>query len=75
MVGAGTYDDAARHSSPTKITEDDSLVLDLRWLIHAKRAAGRTKDLEAIAELELLQDPDIRAAAEAAGPSGKPRRR
>ena len=30
------------------------LVLDLPWLIQSKRAAGRPKDLEAIAELEAL---------------------
>lgn len=29
-------------------------VLDLPALIHTKRAAGRPKDLEAIAELEML---------------------
>ncbi|MCH6552192.1 MAG: hypothetical protein IH804_09300 [Planctomycetes bacterium] len=28
--------------------------LDLPWLIHVKRAAGRPKDLEVIAELEAL---------------------
>jgi hypothetical protein len=31
-------------------------VLDLDWLIKSKRAAGRTKDLETIAELEILSD-------------------
>lgn len=31
-------------------------VLDLEWLIRVKRAAGRPKDLEAIAELEALRD-------------------
>ncbi len=32
------------------------LLLDLPWLIHVKRAAGRPKDLEVIAELEALQE-------------------
>jgi len=31
-----------------------ALCLDLPWLIRVKRAAGRPKDLEAIAELEAL---------------------
>jgi hypothetical protein len=31
-------------------------VLDLRWLIRVKRAAGQPKDLEVIAELEVLQE-------------------
>jgi hypothetical protein len=31
-------------------------VLDLPWLIRVKRAAGRPKDLEIIAELEALQE-------------------
>jgi hypothetical protein len=31
-------------------------LLDLPWLIKVKRAAGRPKDLEAIAELEALQE-------------------
>jgi predicted nucleotidyltransferase len=31
-------------------------VLDLAWLIRVKRAAGRPKALEALAELEALQE-------------------
>jgi hypothetical protein len=30
--------------------------LDLEWLIRTKRAAGRVRDLEAIAELEALRE-------------------
>jgi hypothetical protein len=30
--------------------------LDLEWLIMTKRAAGRPRDLEAIAELEALRE-------------------
>ena len=30
--------------------------LDLPWLIRTKRAAGRPRDLEAVAELEALRD-------------------
>jgi hypothetical protein len=36
-------------------TGDDIVVVDLEALIRAKRAAGRPKDLEAIAELEALR--------------------
>jgi len=35
------------------------LCLDLEWLIRVKRAAGRPRDLEAVAELEaLLEERD-----------------
>ena len=51
MAGVGRFEAAVMHASPMKITKDESLVIDLEWLIHAKRAAGRTKDLETIAEL------------------------
>lgn len=56
MAGVGRYEDAVTHSSAMKITKDESLVIDLEWLIRAKRAAGRPKDLETLAELELLQE-------------------
>jgi hypothetical protein len=32
-----------------------------RWLIRVKRAAGRPRDLEAVAELEALRDERDRA--------------
>lgn len=54
MVGGGTYDDVAPHSTKLSVFGHDVLVLDLPALIRAKRAAGRPKDLEAIAELEAL---------------------
>lgn len=71
VAGVGRYDDARPHASPMLVFGHDTLVLDLDWLIKSKRAAGRTKDLEVLAELELLQDPEIRAAAAA----GLPKRR
>jgi hypothetical protein len=40
---------------------EDALVIDLPWLIRSKRAAGRPKDLEAIAELEALLAERVRA--------------
>jgi hypothetical protein len=35
-------------------------ILDLPWLIRVKRAAGRPRDLEVIAELEALQEEIVR---------------
>ena len=54
IVGGGTYEDMLPHSSVQRAYDRDVRVLDLPWLIHAKRAAGRPKDLEVIAELEAL---------------------
>ncbi len=56
MTGVGRYEGAVQHASPMKITKQVSLVIDLDWLIRAKRAAGRPKDLEVLAELEILRD-------------------
>lgn len=53
------YEDAALHASPMKITKGESLVIDLDWLIRAKRAAGRPKDLEVLAELEILRELSV----------------
>jgi hypothetical protein len=56
MAGVGRYEDARPHATPRHVFDRDVLVLDLEWLIRAKRAAGRTKDLETLAELEILRD-------------------
>jgi hypothetical protein len=56
LIGGGGYSDLARHTVTFPIFGHDTLVLDLPWLIHVKRAAGRPKDLEAIAELEVLRE-------------------
>ncbi|CAN5751278.1 hypothetical protein BH11GEM1_BH11GEM1_14070 [soil metagenome] len=56
IVGGGTFDDLLAHSSVMRIFGRDVRVLDLDALIRAKRAAGRPKDFEALAELELLQE-------------------
>lgn len=65
VAGVGRYDDARAHATPMRLTAHDALVLDLDLLIKSKRAAGRTKDLEPLAELELLRDlrPDSVALA------------
>ena len=54
IVGGGSYDDLIEDSSKLSVFGRDVSVIDLPALIRAKRAAGRPKDLEAIAELEAL---------------------
>jgi hypothetical protein len=56
MIGGGDYDDLRAHSDVVRIFGRDVRVLSLDALIRAKRAAGRPKDLEVLAELELLRD-------------------
>lgn len=56
IAGGGSYDRLRAHSMVLRIFDLDVVVVTLPQLIHLKRAAGRPKDLEAIAELELLQD-------------------
>ena len=54
IVGGGSYDQLLPYSHPINAFGIQCLCLDLDKLIYVKRAAGRPKDLEAIAELELL---------------------
>jgi predicted nucleotidyltransferase len=54
MVGGGTYEQVEAHTVELSVFGRRLRVLDLPALIRAKRAAGRPKDLEAIAELEAL---------------------
>lgn len=54
MVGGGTYEQVESHTVALSVFGRDIRVLDLPALIRAKRAAGRPKDLEVIAELEAL---------------------
>jgi hypothetical protein len=56
ITGGGTYDDLLTHSSVVRAFDRDIRLLDLPWLIRVKRAAGRPKDLEVLAELEALQE-------------------
>jgi len=56
IVGGGRYEDLVPHSFETEMLGVTLLCLGLEKLIEVKRAAGRPKDLEAIAELELLRD-------------------
>jgi hypothetical protein len=54
MVGGGTYEQLLPHSAELIVFARTIRVLDLPALIRAKRAAGRPKDFEAVAELEAL---------------------
>ena len=56
IVGGGTYADLLPHALTIEIFGHETRLLDLPWLIRVKRAAGRPKDLEVIAELEALRE-------------------
>ena len=54
ITGGGSYEDLLPHTIEITVFETACRCIDLPHLIHVKRAAGRPKDLEAIAELEAL---------------------
>ncbi len=54
IVGGGRYEDLLQHTATIQLFSVDCRCVTLEWLIRLKRAAGRPKDLEAIAELEAL---------------------
>jgi predicted nucleotidyltransferase len=54
ITGGGGYEDLLPHTSRIPIFGVECRCLDLESLIHVKRAAGRPKDFEAIAELEAI---------------------
>ena len=56
IPGGGTYEDLAADAIELQIFGIRCLCLSLAQLIRAKRAAGRPKDLEALAELEAIED-------------------
>jgi predicted nucleotidyltransferase len=56
ITGGGHYEDLLAHTLPITIFGCQLQLLDLPWLVRVKRAAGRPKDLEVIAELEALQE-------------------
>jgi predicted nucleotidyltransferase len=55
IPGGGRYEELLPHSLRIELFGVACRVLDLPALILAKKAAGRVKDLEVIAELESLQ--------------------
>ena len=56
IPGGGTYEELLPHAITVTIFGRATRLLGLDWLIHVKRAAGRPKDLEVIAELEALAE-------------------
>lgn len=56
VTGGGTYDALAEQTIEVTLFGHKTLCLNLEWLIATKRAAGRPRDLEAIAELETLRE-------------------
>jgi hypothetical protein len=56
IVGGGRFEDLLPHSLPVHAFDRDFRILDLATLIRVKRAAGRPKDLEVIAELDVLRE-------------------
>ena len=56
VTGGGSYDDLLSHTITVPLFDRPTRCLSLEWLIHTKRAAGRPRDLEVIAELEVLRD-------------------
>jgi hypothetical protein len=56
IIGGGGYDALANHTISVTIFDVQCLCIDLATLIRVKRAAGRPKDLEALAELEAIAE-------------------
>ena len=56
ITGGGSYEKLLPHTIRLDVIGFSCLCLDLETLIHVKRAAGRTKDFEAIAELEMIRE-------------------
>ena len=56
IAGVGEYASAAAHSELVDAFGIEFRILDLLTLIRAKRATGRTKDREALVELEVIRE-------------------
>lgn len=56
ITGGGRYEDLLPQTLRIQIYGVECLCLNLERLIHVKRAAGRPRDLEAVAELEVILD-------------------
>ncbi len=56
VAGNGTYETLCRHTDQIELYGHQIHVVTLPKLIELKRAAGRPKDFETIAELEALQE-------------------
>ena len=56
IPGGGSYEEIVPEAMELKVFQTRCLCLSLSQLIRAKRAAGRPKDLEALAELEAIEE-------------------
>ena len=56
IAGAGSFEELLPHTVEVEVFGIVCRVLDLETLIGAKKASGRVKDFEDIAELERLQE-------------------
>jgi predicted nucleotidyltransferase len=56
IAGGGTYEALLPHAVRIEVFGVSCLCLDLDTLIRTKRAAGRPKDFEALAELESIRE-------------------
>jgi hypothetical protein len=54
ITGGGGYDDLLPYSISLRLYNVECLCLGLERLIYVKRATGRPKDIEAVAELEAI---------------------
>lgn len=60
ITGGGGYDELLPYSIPLRLYGVECRCLGLERLIYVKRAAGRPKDLETIAELEAILEEQRR---------------
>jgi len=59
IPGGGTYRDLKSEAIELQLFETRCLCLSLPQLIRSKRASGRPKDLDALAELEAIEEEGI----------------
>src|SRR5262245_17132095 len=59
-AGGGTFENLSKHAMSLRVFGSEIQVVTLEQLIHLKRAAGRARDLEAVAELEVLLEEQHR---------------
>ena len=60
VIGGGTYEDLLPYSDEIEVFGTRCLCIGLKRLILVKRAAGRPKDFEVIAELETILEEQLK---------------